>query len=117
MFDKKLKMPTQEEALRGRGEKVRVPEKHHANGAPLEGPFPAGLEQAMFALGCFWGAEKKFWQMPGVYTTAVGYAGGHTPNPTYREVCSGLTGHAEVVLVVYDSKKVRYEDLLRVFWE
>jgi peptide-methionine (S)-S-oxide reductase len=94
-----------------------VPERHHVNGATLQGPFPAGFERAMFAMGCFWGAEKKFWQVPGVYTTAVGYAAGYTPNPTYREVCSGLTGHAEVVYVVFDPKKVSYEQLLKTFWE
>jgi peptide-methionine (S)-S-oxide reductase len=117
MFDKKLKIPSRADALPGRTEPMPVPESHHVNGAPLKGPFPAGLEQAMFALGCFWGAERKFWQLPGVYTTAVGYAGGFTPNPTYREVCSGGTGHAEVVLVVFDPNKVSYSDLVRVFWE
>jgi peptide-methionine (S)-S-oxide reductase len=90
---------------------------HYVNSHPLEGPFPVGLERAVFAMGCFWGAERKFWQLEGVYSTAVGYAAGSTPNPTYREVCSGATGHAEVVLVVFDPKIVRYEDLLRVFWE
>jgi peptide-methionine (S)-S-oxide reductase len=90
---------------------------HYVNRHPLEGPFPVGLERAVFAMGCFWGAERKFWQLEGVYSTAVGYAAGSTPNPTYREVCSGATGHAEVVLVVFDPKIVRYEDLLRVFWE
>jgi peptide-methionine (S)-S-oxide reductase len=94
-----------------------VPARHFVNGAPLKAPFPAGLQQAMFGMGCFWGAEKKFWPLPGVYTTAVGYAGGYTPNPTYREVCSGLTGHNEVVLVVFDPAKTSYDDLLRVFWE
>ena len=94
-----------------------VPARHFVNGAPLEGPLPAGLQEAVFALGCFWGAEKSFWQTPGVVSTAVGYAGGQTPNPTYREVCSGLTGHAEVVRVVFDPGRVRYEDLLKVFWE
>src|SRR5665213_1895767 len=94
-----------------------VPEKHFVNGHRLAPPFPAGLEQAVFGMGCFWGAEKKFWQLPGVYSTAVGYAAGITPNPTYREVCSGTTGHNEAVLVVFDPKIVRYEDLLRVFWE
>ncbi len=117
MFDKKLKIPTKEQALPGRAEKMPVPAAHHVNGAPLQGPFPAGMERAMFGLGCFWGAEKKFWQVPGVYTTAVGYAAGLTPNPTYREVCSGGTGHAEVVLVVFDPRKVAYADLVKVFWE
>jgi peptide-methionine (S)-S-oxide reductase len=105
------------EALPGRSERMPVPGTHFVNGARLEPPFPAGTEQAMFGLGCFWGAEKIFWLTPGVYTTAVGYAGGHTPNPTYEEVCSGLTGHAEVVLVVFDPKVVSYDTLLRVFWE
>ena len=117
MFDKKLEMPTKEQALPGRPEKMSVPGAHHVNGAPLVGPFPAGMEQAMFALGCFWGAEKKFWQIPGVYTTAVGYAAGVTPNPTYREVCSGGTGHAEAVLVVFDPRTVSYADLVKTFWE
>jgi len=110
-------MPTSAEALPGRAEHMPVPEKHFVNGAPLVGPFPAGLEQAVFALGCFWGAERKFWKLPGVYTTAVGYAGGFTPNPTYKEVCSGMTGHTEVVLVVYDPKRVSYDTLLKTFWE
>ena len=104
----KLMMPTVEDALPGREAKMPVPERHAVNGTPLEGPFRVGLEQAMFALGCFWGAERKFWQEPGVYTTAVGYAGGYTKNPTYEEVCSGRTGHAEVVLVVFDPAKVTY---------
>ena len=116
-LDKKTKMPSKNEALPGRAEKMPVPASHHVNGARLEEPFPAGLRQAVFGLGCFWGAEKKFWQLPGVYTTAVGYAGGFTPNPTYREVCSGLTGHNEVVLVVFDPAKVGYESLLKTFWE
>ena len=94
-----------------------VPDRHFVNGHRLDAPFPDGLSRAMFGMGCFWGAEKKFWQLAGVYTTTVGYAAGHTPNPTYREVCSGMTGHAEVVLVLYDSKQIRYEDLLKVFWE
>ena len=113
----KLKMPSAEEALPGRSTRMPVPQKHHVNGAPLEPPFPEGLEQAIFGMGCFWGAERKFWQTPGVYSTSVGYAGGHTPNPTYEEVCSGRTGHTEVVLVVYDPKKVSFETLLKVFWE
>jgi peptide-methionine (S)-S-oxide reductase len=117
MFDTKLKIPAKDQALPGRAERMPVPQKHHVNGAPLAGPFPSGLEQAMFALGCFWGAEKKFWQTPGVYTTAVGYAAGITPNPTYREVCSGGTGHTEAVLVVFDPKKVSYADLVKLFWE
>ena len=117
MFDKKVKMPSREEALKGRAEKMQVPAKHHVLNAPIEGPYPAGLEKAMFGLGCFWGAEKKFWNLPGVYTTAVGYAAGSTPNPTYREVCTGMTGHNEAVLVVFDPKKVTYDDLLKTFWE
>jgi peptide-methionine (S)-S-oxide reductase len=117
MFSDKTKMPAKEHALPGRGERMPVPETHHVNGARLSAPFPDGTERALFGLGCFWGAEKKFWQVPGVYTTAVGYAGGYTPNPTYREVCSGMTGHNEVVLVVFDPKKVSYEDLLKTFWE
>jgi peptide-methionine (S)-S-oxide reductase len=110
-------MPTRDEALPGRAEAMPVPARHFINGNPLKPPFPEGMAQAMFGLGCFWGAEKKFWQVDGVYTTAVGYAGGPTPNPTYKEVCSGLTGHNEVVLVVYDPKAVSYEELLKVFWE
>jgi peptide-methionine (S)-S-oxide reductase len=117
MFDKKTKMPTAADALPGRSQKMEVPEQHHVNGARLEPPFPAGAETALFGLGCFWGAEKKFWTVKGVYTTAVGYAGGFTPNPTYREVCTGQTGHNEVVLVVFDPKQVSYAELLKVFWE
>jgi peptide-methionine (S)-S-oxide reductase len=113
----KLKMPSAEEALPGRSTRMPVPPKHHVNGAPLQPPFPEGLEQAIFGMGCFWGAERKFWQTPGVYSTSVGYAGGYTPNPTYEEVCSGRTGHTEVVLVVYDPKQVSFETLLKVFWE
>ena len=94
-----------------------VPDAHHVSGARLTPPFPAGLKRAIFGMGCFWGAEKKFWQLPGVYSTAVGYAAGFTPNPTYREVCSGMTGHNEVVLVVFDPKKISYDALLKVFWE
>ncbi|BAV33622.1 methionine sulfoxide reductase A [Sulfuricaulis limicola] len=116
-FMKKPKMPAPHEALPGRAEKMPLSEKHFVNGRPLAPPFPAGMEQAQFGLGCFWGAEKYFWQLPGVYVTAVGYAGGHTPNPTYREVCSGMTGHNEVVLVVYDPRQVSYENLLKLFWE
>jgi peptide-methionine (S)-S-oxide reductase len=114
---KKLRLPTPDEALPGRAEKMPVPARHFVNGHPLEPPFPAGLKTALFGLGCFWGAERKFWETPGVYTTAAGYAAGLTPNPTYREVCTGQTGHNEVVLVVYDPEKVSYEGLLKVFWE
>jgi peptide-methionine (S)-S-oxide reductase len=114
---KKLRMPSRDEALPGRSEEMPVPAKHEVLGTPLKGPVPQGLEEAVFGLGCFWGAERKFWQTPGVYSTAVGYAGGLTPNPTYREVCSGMTGHNEVVRVVFDPKKVSFEQLLRVFWE
>jgi peptide-methionine (S)-S-oxide reductase len=117
MFGAETRMPSPEEALPGRAEKMPVPRRHFVNGNPLEPPFPEGMQQAMFAMGCFWGAERKFWQAGGVYTTAVGYAAGHTPNPTYREVCSGLTGHAEVVLVVFDPTEITYEQLLRIFWE
>jgi len=117
MFNK-MQMPTAAEALKGRAEKMPLPPAHHVlKGARLEGPFPAGTQKAMFGLGCFWGAEKKFWQLRGVYTTAVGYAAGYTPNPTYREVCTGLTGHNEVVLVVFDPAAVSYDDLLKTFWE
>jgi peptide-methionine (S)-S-oxide reductase len=113
----KMMMPTVEDALPGREDVMPVTNRHTVNGAPIKGPFPAGLEQAMFGLGCFWGAERKFWQHGGVYTTAVGYAGGFTRNPTYQEVCSGRTGHTEVVLVVFDPNTTTYEDLLRLFWE
>jgi peptide-methionine (S)-S-oxide reductase len=114
---KPASIPSVEEALPGRSQTMPVPDKHHVNGNPLQPPFPEGMEQAVFGLGCFWGAERKFWQQPGVYTTAAGYAAGHTPNPTYKEVCSGMTGHNEVVLVVYDPKEISYEELLKVFWE
>jgi peptide-methionine (S)-S-oxide reductase len=116
-FRSKIAMPTANEALKGREAAMSVPDRHFVLGTPLEGPFPAGLEEAMFGLGCFWGAERKFWERPGVYTTAVGYAGGHTRNPTYEEVCSGRTAHAEVVLVVFDPARITYDDLLKVFWE
>jgi len=112
----KQKMPPAEKALPGRAEKMPVPAAHFVNGAPLDPP-PAGTQLALFGMGCFWGAEKKFWQTPGVVSTAVGYAAGPTPNPTYREVCTGLTGHNEVVRVAFDPAKIRYEDVLRVFWE
>jgi peptide-methionine (S)-S-oxide reductase len=117
LFTKPSKMVTAEEALPGRAERMPVPEHHEVLDTPLEPPFPVGLEQAVFGLGCFWGAERVFWQAPGVYTTAAGYAGGFTPNPTYQEVCSGQTGHAEVVLVVYDPEQTGYEEMLRLFWE
>ena len=112
-----LSLPTPEQALPGRATPLPVPERHRVLGHPLRGPFPAGLRQAVFGMGCFWGAARRFWQQPGVWTTAAGYAGGTTPNPTYEEVCSGLTGHAEVVLVVYDPQQIDYEALLRLFWE
>ena len=115
--ERKIRLPKPEEALPGRSETMRVPERHFVNGHPLVPPFPDGLQTAMFGLGCFWGAERAFWRIDGVYTTAVGYAGGFTPNPTYEEVCTGLTGHNEVVLVVFDPKVVSYERLLNVFWE
>ena len=114
---RKLAVPSKDDALPGRAERMPVPDRHAVNNAPLVPPFPAGMQTAMFGLGCFWGAERKFWETKGVYSTAVGYAGGVTPNPTYEEVCSGLTGHAEVVLVVFDPGVVSYGDLLRVFWE
>ncbi|HEU4439907.1 MAG TPA: peptide-methionine (S)-S-oxide reductase MsrA [Methylomirabilota bacterium] len=114
---RKRSMPGPAEALPGRAEKMPVPDAHFVSGARLEPPFPAGMERAVFGMGCFWGAERKFWELAGVYSTSVGYAGGYTPNPTYEEVCSGATGHAEVVLVVFDPAKVSYETLLRTFWE
>ncbi len=117
VFGKKLRIPEENEALPGRGEVMPVPPAHFVNGNPLKPPFPAGLETAVFGLGCFWGAERKFWQTTGVYSTAVGYAGGHTRNPTYEEVCSGRTGHAEVVLVVFDPAQVDFAGLMKVFWE
>ena len=114
---KKLEMPAPGNALPGRAARMKVPPAHFVNGYRLEPPFPAGLETAMFGLGCFWGAEKLFWNLPGVYSTAVGYAGGLTPNPTYEDVCTGLTGHNEVVRVVYDPAEISYQELLRAFWE
>jgi peptide-methionine (S)-S-oxide reductase len=105
------------EALPGRESRMPVPAKHAVLGTPLEPPFPTGLQRAVFGLGCFWGAERVFWRAPGVYTTAVGYAGGHTPNPTYQEACTGRTGHTEAVLVVFDAAQISYEELLRLFWE
>jgi peptide-methionine (S)-S-oxide reductase len=113
----KTRLPTPDDALPDRAEPMTVPPRHMVNGHPLKPPFPAGLETAMFGMGCFWGAERLFWQLPGVYTTAVGYAGGRTENPTYEEVCSGMTGHTEAVFVVFDPKAISYADLLRVFWE
>jgi peptide-methionine (S)-S-oxide reductase len=114
---KRLEMPLAAEALAGRVEEMTVSNRHFVTGNPIKPPFPEACEQALFGLGCFWGAERKFWQLPGVFTTAVGYAGGYTPNPTYEEVCTGLTGHNEVVLVVFDPVEIGYGQLLRVFWE
>ena len=116
-LERKVTMPTREEALPGRSHPMAVPERHYVSGRPLVPPFPEGMARGMFGLGCFWGAERCFWQVPGVHVTATGYAGGHTPNPTYQEVCSGLTGHNEVVLVVFDPAVVSYASLLRIFWE
>src|SRR3954452_16827756 len=113
----KTTMPTADEALPGRETEIPVPARHEVLGTPLRPPYPEGTEVAYFALGCFWGAERVFWELPGVYTTAVGYQGGHTPNATYDEVCSGRTGHTEAVLVAYDPTKISYDDLLRAFWE
>jgi peptide-methionine (S)-S-oxide reductase len=113
----KTELPAPERALPGRADKMQVPERHFVNGHPLVGPFPEHLRCVQFGLGCFWGAERRFWQQPGVYTTAVGYAGGYTPNPTYEEVCSGMTGHTEVVLVVFDPAFTSFAALLKVFWE
>jgi peptide-methionine (S)-S-oxide reductase len=117
MKQKPMRIPTAAEALPGRSQPLNTPATHWISGTAIKPPFPAGLETAIFGLGCFWGAERKFWQVPGVYSTAVGYAGGPTPNPTYQEVCSGMTGHNEVVLVVYDPKQVSYNALLKTFWE
>ena len=117
LLGKKLRITEESEALPGRSEVMPVPPAHFVNGNPLEGPFPEGLKTAVFALGCFWGAERGFWETEGVFSTAVGYAGGFTPNPSYEEVCSGRTGHTEVVLVVYDPAAIDYAGLLKVFWE
>ncbi len=117
ILTEKLALPTAEQALPGRSTPLPVPARHYVNGNALQGPFPEGRQQAVFALGCFWGAERRFWQQPGVWSTAVGYAGGLTPNPTHEEVCSGLTGHTEVVLVVFDPQQTSFQTLLKVFWE
>jgi len=116
-FGKKLTVPTPEEALPGRAEEMPLTNRHYVNGNPLKPPFPQGMEMAVFGMGCFWGAERKFWQLDGVFSTSVGYAAGSTPNPTYKEVCSGMTGHNEVVLVVFDPKVISYSQLLKTFWE
>ena len=117
ILNKKLALPKAQEALPGRTKPIPTAPKHHVNGNPLKGPYPQGLETALFGMGCFWGVERLFWQVPGVWLTAAGYAGGFTPNPTYQETCTGLTGHAEVVLVVFDPEEVSYADLLTLFWE
>ncbi len=117
LFERKTRIPAPDECLPGRDQQMPVPPGHFVHGRPLQPPFPDGLQQAVFGLGCFWGAERRFWETPGVFTTAVGYAGGSTPNPTYEEVCSGLTGHTEVVLVVFDPQAISYDELLAVFWE
>lgn len=117
MLSMKDKMPTQEQALPGRNTAMQVSSQHYVNGNSIKPPYPNNIDTIMFGLGCFWGAERKFWQVPGVYSTAVGYAGGYTPNATYEEVCTGLTGHNEVVLVMFDSEKTSLNDLLKVFWE
>ena len=116
-FQKKLDLPKPEEALPGRHEVMPIPLKHFVNGHPLQPPFPQVMQQALFGMGCFWGAEKRFWQTSGVYSTAVGYAAGYTPNPTYQEVCTGKTGHNEVVLVIFDPEAISYATLLKSFWE
>jgi peptide-methionine (S)-S-oxide reductase len=113
----KLRLPAPDQALPGRETPMPVPDRHVVNGNPLQPPFPAGYERLVVGMGCFWGAERKFWEAPGVYTTAVGYAGGYTPNPTYKEVCSGMTGHTEVVLVVFDPATTSLAEMLRIFWE
>lgn len=116
-FSNKLRIPTPDEAFPGREEPMTVPSTHYVLGNPLEDPYPDGTEQALFGMGCFWGAERLYWKVNGVYTTAVGYSGGHTKNPTYQEVCSGMTGHSEVVLVVFEPDRLSYDQLLRLFWE
>jgi peptide-methionine (S)-S-oxide reductase len=116
-FRKPAEMPTAETALKGRSEQLPTAERHFVNGHPIKGPYPEGMQLAQFAMGCFWGVERKFWQIPGVWVTAVGYVDGLTPNPTYEEVCSGRTGATEAVLVVFDPKRVTYDDLLKTFWE
>ena len=117
LINKKSILPSSSEALPGRSEEMEVPEEHFVKGTPLKGPFPEGYEDAIFGMGCFWGVDRKFWETEGVYTTAVGYSGGITMNPTYREICTGFTGHTEAVLVVYDPKKISYDELLITFWE
>jgi peptide-methionine (S)-S-oxide reductase len=117
LFRKKVELPSRDDAPPGRNEAMPVPDRHYVNGNPIAPPFPDGLGQGVFGMGCFWGAERKFWEAPGVFTTAVGYAGGFTPNATYEEVCSGRTGHAEVVLAVFDPAVSDYEEMLRIFWE
>ena len=117
LLNKKSILPLESEALKGRDEAVEVPAEHFVKGTPLKAPFPEGLEEAIFGMGCFWGVERRFWELEGVYTTAVGYSGGFTKNPTYKEVCTGMTGHNEVVLVVYDPSIISYENLLTTFWE
>ena len=117
LFHKKLSVPSPEDALPGRSQRMPVPERHFVNGNPIASPFRDGLELALFGMGCFWGAERMYWQAEGVYSTAVGYAAGHTPNPTYEEVCSGFTGHNEVVLAVFDPTATSYVEMLRIFWE
>jgi peptide-methionine (S)-S-oxide reductase len=116
-FKSKAAMPTREDALKGRSQPIPTAATHHVNGFPLKGPYPEGSDAAMFGMGCFWGVERIFWKLPGVIVTAAGYAGGYTPNPTYEEVCSGKTGHNEVVRVIFDPKRVSYADLLKAFWE
>ena len=117
LLNKKSLLPLESESLKGRDEEIEVPAEHFVKGTPLKAPFPEGLEEAIFGMGCFWGVERRFWELEGVYTTAVGYSGGFTKNPTYKEVCTGMTGHNEVVLVVYDPLVISYENLLTTFWE